>query len=187
MPEPTTDIPADAGLKPGEPDAPARNGDQLVAAAARGEGLAPEESADLLAYYLSNEALPGDEKTLPVTIELGHGDGAREFRCEIHPIEWSEWQDARERATDQKTGEFDGYVLASWNVARALVTPKLGPTVARLQKEQPDKAPPDGAALLRRMFRRQSGALIELSAKVLEISKLQNENNSVREVEAAKN
>jgi hypothetical protein len=37
------------------------------------------------------------------------------------------------------------------------------------------------------MFRKQSGALLELSGKVLEISKLQNDANSVKEVEAAKN
>ena len=190
-----TPIPSDAGLPSGRSSAGGsetpRNPADLVDAAVRGEALGAKESDDLLAYYLSNDALPGDADALPVTVELGHGAKARKFACEIHPIEWSEWQDARERATDQKTGEFDAYVSASWIVARALITPKLGPTV-RLQQEAAKaddgkgSPPTDAADLLRRMFRRQSGSLLELSGKVLEISKLQNDNESVKEVEAGK-
>jgi hypothetical protein len=111
------------------------------------------------------------------------------------------WQDGRQRASDEKTGEINTFVWASWNVARVLLEPKLGPTIQRLQtaaKASEDgkidgqggkrvDPPADAAHLLRRMFGRQSGALLELSAKVLELSKLQSDSNSVREIEAAKN
>jgi hypothetical protein len=181
-------IPADAGLKPGRAEErEPRTGSELLTAAALGEGLTPAEHDDMVAFYLSNEGLPGDDEITDLTVKLGHGSKARTFACSVHPIEWSEWQDARERATNEKAGRFDAFVSASWIVARALVTPKLGPTVARLQAEDPGKAPEDAAQLLRRMFRKQSGALLELSGKVLEISKLQEENESVKEIEAAKN
>ena len=190
----TDAIPADAGLPSGRAGAgsseTSRSSAELLDAAASGAGLSSKESDDLLAYYLSNNALPGDADTVSLTVELGHGAKARKFACEVHPIEWSEWQDARERATNDKTGEFDAYVSASWIVARALVTPKLGPTVVGLQKDAEhggeSDAPTDAAHLLRRMFSKQSGALLEISGKVLEISKLQNDNESVKEVEAGK-
>lgn len=187
----TADALADAGPglaqggKPGDAQ-PSRAGADLIDAAAGGAELKAKEADDLLGYFLTNEGMPGDEDVVDLELTLGHGDRARAFKCSIHTIEWSEWQDARDRATDVKTGEFDTYVSASWIVARALVTPKLGPTIMAMQAEDKDTAPGDSAALLRRMFKRQSGALLELSGKVLEISKLQNENNAVKEVEAGK-
>lgn len=191
------------GLPPGRPSEAAQSGSgaALIDAAADDRSLGQKASDDLLAYYLSNEGLPGDDSVTPLTVKLGHGDGVREFGCEVSTIEWDEWQDARQRATNEAEGTFDAYISASWIVARALVTPKLGQTVAR-QQEEASKAtdgkiegpkgerltpPTDAAHLLRRMFRRQSGALLELSGKVLELSKLQNENGAVKEVEAAKN
>jgi len=187
-------VPPNAGLQSVKRDEgdgeTSRSAQQLVDAAVSGESLGPKDSDDLLAYFLSNDALPGDTEVVSLTVELGHGAKARKFACEVHPIEWSEWQDARERATNDKTGEFDAYVSASWIVARALVTPKLGPTVVGMQQdaEHGGKSDPplDAADLLRRMFRKQSGALLEVSGKVLEISKLQNDNESVKEVEAGK-
>lgn len=189
MPEATQDpvIPADAGLKPGaspgEDDR--RRGRELVDAAAVGGSLSPAENDDLVAYYLDHEELPGDSEPKDLTVTLGTGRKAKVFSCSVHAIEWDEWQDARERATTSE--RFDAYVSSSWIVARALVTPKLGPTVARLQAEKPDSAPENAAELLQRMFRKQSGALLELSGKVLELSKLQSDSDSVKEVEAAKN
>lgn len=181
-------IPEDAGLEsgtgPAEPSG--RSGRELVDAAANGGGLTEAEHGDLLDYYLSNNELPGDADELSLTVELGHRS-KRTFSCVVHPIDWDEWQDARQRATSEKTGRFDAFISSSWTVARALVTPKLGPTVARLQSEDPKGAPSDAAHLLRRMFAKQSGALLELSGKVLEISRLQDDANSVKEVEAAKN
>lgn len=198
-------IPEGAGLASGRAatleDAERRGRSELLDAAEAGNGLSPAENDDLVAYYLSNDELPGDTSVTDVEVTLGRKPIERKFKASVHPIEWSEWQDARERATDDKTGQFDAYVSSSWVVARALVTPKLGPTIARLHNaakasedgkiDGPDGSridpPADAAHLLRRMFRKQSGALLELSAKVLELSKLQNDSNSVREVEAAKN
>lgn len=206
MPDTTTaesGIPENAGLKDGrQTDAePRRSGGDLIDAAADGHALAPQESDDLVAYYLSNGELPGDTDVEELEVTLAHGSKARKFKCSVHPIEWSEWQDARERATNEKTGTFDAFVSSSWVVGRALVTPKLGPTVARLQQEASRSddgkiagpkgsridPPEDAAHLLRRMFRKQSGSLLELSGKVLEVSKLQNDIGSVKEIEAAKN
>lgn len=187
-PSTTLEPPAGAGLpaRGSQPPSEPRTGDALIDAAAEGADLSTKESDDLLAYYLTNDGLPGDTDVTPLTVRLGNGKAARDFRAEVHTIEWTEWQDARERATDEKTGEFDAYVSASWIVARALVTPKLGPAVARAQQQNPETAPADGADLLRRMFRSQSGALLELSAKILELSKLQGNQGTVREVEAGK-
>lgn len=183
-------VPENAGLEPGRqtPEGGSRRtGDDLLAAAAGGNALSQVENDDLVAYYLSNEQLPGDDEVHPLTVELGHGKQKKKFRCEVHTIEWDDWQDAREKAFDEKKNQFDAYVSSSWVVGRALVKPRLGPTVIRLQKEKPDTAPEHAAELLQRMFRKQSGALLELSAKVLELSKLQSDNNSVQEIEAAKN
>lgn len=180
-PPPTAGLPQNGTP---QPDAEPRTGRGLIDAAAAGDTLSQPESDDLLAYYLTNESLPGDDDIVELEVKLGNGAKARRFRCSVHTIEWSEWQDAQERATNDKN-ELDSYVMSSWIVARALVTPKLGPTVLKLQSESED-APSDSADLLRRMFKSQSGALLELSAKVLTISKLQGDNGTIREVEAAK-
>jgi hypothetical protein len=185
----TTDISETPGLPlGGKPvESPARTGSDLIDAAAAGDRLAPQESDDLLAYFLTNQGLPGDTEVTALSVELGHGQSTRKFSCEVKAVEWSEWQDAIERATNEKTGGFDRFVSSSWVVARALVTPKLGPTIVRMQSENSDTAPADAAALLRRMFRKQSGALLELAAKVLELSKLANDGeSSVKEIEAGK-
>lgn len=197
-PIPTEGLPQ-RGAPAAEPEP--RTGENLIDAAAGGEPLTPRESDDLLSYYLSNDEMPGDTDVTPLTVRLGHGARAREFACEVHAIEWKEWQDAIERSTDKATGDFDRFVSSSWVVARALVKPKLGPTVVAQQNEAkgnddgkiagPNGArvdpPTDAADLLRRMFRKQSGALLELSAKVLELSKLANDGErAVKEVEAGK-
>lgn len=198
----TTDAPDGAGLpQGGRPDAPpARGGVQLIDAAAEGLNLTPGESDDLVAFFVSNGEMPGDKAPLPLELKLGHGSAAKTFKCAIKPITWSEWQDARKRATNETTGDFDPYVSSSWVVARSLVKPILGPTVLRMLDEakeaEDDKIagpggkridpPTDSAELLRRMFEKQSGVLLELSGKVLDISKLQGDNQSVKEVEAGK-
>lgn len=188
-------IPADAGLPAGGPSdgAGSRSRDELLNAAAAGGGITPAENDDLVAYYLANGELPDDSKPTRLRVKLG--DHGRAFSCVVHKITWDEWQDGLERATSNKTGQTDTYVWSAWNVARALIEPKLGPVVAGLQRDDPDKAPENAAELLQRMFRKQSGALLELNTKVLEVSKLSRDNDSVevlgedaaREVEAAKN
>ena len=185
---------------PSVPAPPARTGNDLIDAGANGEPLTGTESDDLLEYFLTNKSVPGSKTPKTLEVELGHGDDVRKFRCQIRRVEWSEWQDSIERATDQKTGDFDRFVAASWCVARALVSPVMGPAVVAMQNEaqkSPDGkiggkggeriAPPtDAAHLLRRIFAEQSGALLELNAQVLTISRLANEPQSVREVEAGK-
>lgn len=187
--------PADAGLPTGRPSAPAappapRRGDDLIQAAAEGGPLLVSEAEDLLAYFLTNAGLPGDDEPVPVEWEAGNGRGTRKNVWHIRPLAWEEWQDARQRAIDPATGRFDGFVVASYTVARTLVRPQLGPTVKDLQARDPKSAPGDAAELLRRMFARQSGVLIDLHAKVLEISKLDDADPRARildrEVEAAK-
>lgn len=188
------------GAKPGDGAREPHAGSDLIDHAAAGGALMQQEADDLVGYYLSNDGLPGDKDTVPLKVKIGNGPKAREFEMVVRPIEWSEWQDSRTRATDEKTGEFEAYVAASYNVARALVKPQLGPTVMRQQAEAkaaPDQKitgpdgtridpPKDGAHLLRRMFHRQSGIVLELSSKVLELSKLNSDNASVKEVEAGK-
>jgi hypothetical protein len=192
--EPAAVIPPDAGLdqgtRPGDAEREPRSGDDLIAAAARGDDLVVKEQQDLLDYFLTNGELPGDTKPHPLEWTVGDGPAARKSVWQVRRIGWEEWQDSRERATDEKTGVFDAYVSASWVVGRALLQPQLGPKIQRLQREAGDKAPQDAAALLRRMFRKQSGVLLEISGEVLRISKLQADNGSVRsldeEVEAGK-
>jgi hypothetical protein len=173
----------------GAPPAP-RSGDEVIAAAARGDSLSAGEHHDLLAYYLANGELPNADEAVPVEFTVGRGDKARKDVWHIKKIRWEDWQDARERATNKKSGVFDPFVAASWNVARALVEPKLGPSLVELQQADPDNAPSDAAALLRRMFSTESGVLLELSGEVLRLSKLQDDNESVRvldeEVDAGK-
>ena len=200
MPQPTTPprdtdsdapiIPEGAGLPEGRaaPREPARrSGPDLLDAAATGGSVSPAEHDDLVDYFLANGELPGDTRPTSLSVRLGRGPGARKFQCEVKPITWDDWQDARERATDDKTAKFDAFVQSSWVVARSLIKPQLGPTVLRMQRETPDTAPEHAAQLLQRMFTRQSGPLLELAGKVLEISGLQDDAESVREVESAKN
>lgn len=188
-----TPVPAGAGLPSGaarDAEQEPRTGDDLIDAAANGLALAEREKQDLLDYYLTNEGLPGDDEERDVEFTVGEGRTARKNVWKVRTIEWDEWKDAVERTTDEKTGERDTYATASYIVARALQTPKLGPIVKRLQNEQGDKAPADAAAFLQRMFAKQSGVLFALSAEVLRLSKLQDDNGSVRtldrEVEAGK-
>lgn len=176
-------------------------GPSLIERSSLGETLSTGEAGDLLEYYLTNKGLPGGKKVKPLELTVGHGDDVGTFKCSIRAIEWTEWQDSIERATDKKTGDLDRFVAASWAVARALVTPKLGTAVAQLQAQAKTEAdgkiagedgerispPTDGAHLLRRMFGRQSGVLLQLSSEVMEISRLANDSQSVREVTAAKN
>lgn len=183
-------IPEGAGL-PSERSTPVsippRGGDELLNAAAAGADISPREHDDLVDYYLANGELPGDTEPTNLSVKLGRSSKAREFRCIVHPITWDEWQDARERATNERENKFDTYVLASWCVARSLIEPQLGPVVMRMQRDTPETAPADAAELLRRMFRKQSGALLDLHSKVLELSGLQEGSGAVREVDAAKN
>lgn len=187
--------PDDGGLAPRGPGlagggpfpaAAPRRTSEVIDAAAAGESISDAEQNDLLAYFLTNDKVPGDDEAVELEVTLGNGDRKRAFRFKVTSIEWSAYQDARERAMDAKTGDFDAFLSSSWVVARALKEPKLGPAVARAQRENPETAPTDGAHLLRRMFKSQPGALLELSAKVLELSKLQGDQGTVREVEAGK-
>jgi hypothetical protein len=199
-------IPADAGLdagRSGDSDPERRTGDDLIAAAGDGLALTRGEQQDLLDYFLTNEGLPGDDDVDDVEFTVGHGRKARTDVWQVKTITWDQWKDAVDRTTDEKTGERDTYATAAWIVARALVKPHLGPIVARLRDEAsaaPDKkigpddariAPPAHAPeFLQRMFAKQSGVLFALSAEVLRLSKLQDDNGSVRtlerEVEAGK-
>lgn len=136
---------------------------------------------DFVDYFLTNNGLPGEDDPHPLEFKIGDGARARKNVWQVRTIGWAEWQDARERATDDDTGAFDAFVSSSYVVARALVEPRLGPKVSRAQKENGKHAPRDAAELLRRMFRKQSGVLLELSAEVLAISKLaQSDKPSVR-------
>jgi hypothetical protein len=187
MPEDTATLapPADAGLPTGRPGSgpggqSARSGDELITAAARGESLSEEDAGDLLDYFLANGDLPGDDEPVPVEFEIGMGRAVRKQVWQFRRIGWDEWVDAEGRGKDEKTGSFDGYVAASYVVARALVAPALGPGVLRLQKADPKSAPQDAAELLRRMFKKQSGTLLSLSIDVRRISRLGQDQKSSR-------
>jgi len=187
--------PPDAGL-PLERVTPAggggkrRSGDELIAAAAKGEDLSIDESADLLDYFLTNGGLPGDNDPHPIEWFVGEGKSERKQVWHVRRIGWDEWTDAETRGRNEDTGEIDSYVVASWVVARALLQPALGPKVKALQ-EQASKSddgkidgvdergnrtrvppPEDAADLLRRMFRTQSGTLLTMSYCVRDISRL---------------
>lgn len=183
-------IPADAGLKgrSSQAETPLRTGSGLLDATAGGAHLRQQESDDMVDFYLSNDELPDDDEVVPYDVKFGRKN-PRVETWQLHPISWDDWQDARERATDDKTGNYDAFVASSWNVARGLSWPQLGPKVLGAQRDNPAKAPTDAADLLRRMFAKQSGTLLSLSAKVLEISHLQDDDSSVveKEITAAKN
>lgn len=186
----STHTPDGAGLALGKRETsdeiPRRSGDDLIDAAGAGAPLHPSDQVDLLDYYLTNAGLPGDDDPVPVEFTIGQGKGERKDVWDVRTITWEEYQDAVDQATDEKTGERDVYVTASWVVARALIKPQLGPVVLRQQAEAqasadgkipgPDgariKPPSDAAQLLRRMFAKQSGILLELSGEVLAASKL---------------
>lgn len=204
---PAGTIPDDDGLPAGGPAGAGpdrRTGDDLLGAAADGLTLSPREQQDLLDYFLTNGGLPGDDESRPVEWSVGDGASARKNVWMVKTISWDEWKDAVERTTDEKTAERDTYATASYIVARALVTPQLGPIVHRQQEQAKGEAdkkiagpggsrldpPEDAAVLLQRMFAKQSGVLFALSAEVLRLSKLQEDSGSVRtldqEVEAGK-
>jgi hypothetical protein len=139
----------------------------------------------LLDYFLGNSPRPG--QTGRLTLEAEAVDG-KVWRCTVRALEWAEWKDCETRARDKETGEFDVFVYSSWVVARALISPVLGPMLDRIKNEKgPDNAPPDAAALLRRFFGMQSGSLIVMQRKVIEFSKLDEQGGGgVKEVEAGK-
>lgn len=175
-PESTLTAPAGAGLALGaresSDEVPRRSGDDLIDAAGAGAPLHPADQVDLLDYFLTNAGLPGDDDPIPVEFTIGQGATERKEVWSVRTITWEEYQDAVDQATDEKTGDRDVYLTASWVVARALVSPQLGPRVRAAQEQDPKKAPTDAAQLLRRMFAKQSGVLLELSGEVLAASKL---------------
>jgi hypothetical protein len=160
--------------EPPDSDRPAGPGDALIAKAAAGppEALTDAEQVDLLAYFLANGELPGDSDPVPVEFMVGEGRRQQKNVWKLRRIGWEEWFDAQERARDEKAGTIDGYIAASYVVARALVEPQLGAAVKRAQQADPENAPQDAAMLLRRMFRKQAGVLLSLSADVRQISRL---------------
>lgn len=186
----------------GDDEQPARRtGDDLISAAADGAKLTGQESEDLLGYFLTNGGLPGDDEPHPVEWMVGEGKRARKNVWMVRTIQWEEWQDAVDRTTND--GQRDTLETASWIVARALVTPRLGPAVQRQQSEAAASAdgktdwkgervapPSDAAELLRRMFAKQSGVLLAISSEVLRLSKLSANVGGVRtldeDVEAGK-
>jgi hypothetical protein len=189
MPTDTTDAtlapPADAGLPTGrsrtEPGGPsARSGDELIAAATRGESLSHEESEDLLEYFVANGELPGDDEPVPVEWEIGEGRARRKQVWLVKRIGWDAWKESEARSTDEKTGVVDGLQLSSWIVAHALVRPQLGPRVRKMQESDPKRAPEHAADLLQRMFRKQAGTLAAIAAEVRRISRLGTDQNSAR-------
>lgn len=149
-----------------------RSGDDLISAAAKGETLDAQEQQDLLDYFLSNGELPGDSDEVSMEFEIGEGKTRRKNTWVVHRIGWDDWTDAQQRGTNQEEGTFDGFITASYVVARALVNPKLGPAVRRAQEQDSKTAPEDAADLLRRMFKKQSDALLSMSAEIRRISKL---------------
>lgn len=192
----TLNVPTDAGLPPGGPqdgDGPTRDGDDLITAAAGGGPLSEREKVDLLDYFVANGQLPGDAKPKRLEFTIGSGPEAVSNVWQARRIGWEEWFDAQQRATDDKTGQLDGFIAASYVVARALIDPKLGPVVNRQQQlaerasdkkiDSPEgriEPPADSAMLLRRMFRKQGGVLLELSSEIRRHSKLTVEGGSVR-------
>lgn len=202
---PTTDEapidarPGPAGLPQGgdAADPAARSGPDLIDAAAAGKTLGDGEQADLLGYFLTNAGLPGDSTPDLVEFTTGRGEDARTEVWDVRRIDYDEWEDSRKRASDVAAGKFNASLQASWIVARALVRPNLGPAVLRQQEEakaaadgmidgpegQRIRPPTDSAHLLRRMFARQSGVLMDISRQVLVISKLDDESQSAKIVE----
>jgi len=183
-------IPEGAGLSSGasgadvEPEV--QSVQKSIERSAAGDALAPQDAAVLLEHFLDTGSINNEDEPVPIAVKVGHGKAAKEYLWKVRAISWDEWDDSRTRATDDATGEYQAFTAASYMVARALVEPQLGEVVKRLRASKPEGAPADAAALLRRMFARESGALLELNGKVLEISKLMMDNNAVREVEAGK-
>lgn len=200
----TVTPPPDAGLSSrgsAGSGGPRRSGDDLIAAAAKGEDLREDEQVDLLDYFIANGDLPGDDDPVPLEFEIGEGRKRRTNTWQVHRIGWDEWTDAESRGRDEESGRFDGFVIASYVVARALVLPQLGPKVKAQQEEakaNPDgkidgrdengnpirvKPPLDAAELLRRMFAKQGGTLLSMSAEVRRISKLSIDQQSARTID----
>lgn len=162
-----------------------RAGDELLDAAASGVPISPPEQDALLGHYLGNVPKPGTTQKDEIDVEVDLGRDRAKWRCTIKPIGWPQWQESQMQGT-KGDGSIDTMVIAAWNVAQGLVKPQLGPVVQRLQAEDPENAPQHAPALLIDFFEKQPGSLLELSQKVLEISKLQVQNDAVREVEAGK-
>jgi hypothetical protein len=152
----------------------------LITRAAEGDRLAGDEQVDLLAYFVDNGSLPGDDDRYPLEFETGDERG-RTIRNTwwVRRLEWDEWQDNLERATDSD-GKRDNYVACAWNVARTLVEPQLGPRVLAMREQDPDGAPEHAAELLQRMFARQASVLVDMSAAVLSLSRLSGTERSAR-------
>lgn len=154
----------------------------LIDAAAADERLSARDGQALLDYYLTNRGLPNAAATLDLDVEVGSyvadGDvvGGQAYRFSFRRLRWSEVQDAQQNATIglnlDGSPKHDTFALASWYCARALVSPRLAPTLAALRERDPRTAPTDAAALLRDMFEAESGTLIDMSEVVLAHSKL---------------
>jgi hypothetical protein len=173
------------------PAPPARRGDDLIGAAASNAGMTAGEEDALLAYFLGDAPAPNAGAQKTYTVDVGEG---RQWTCTLRSIDWAEWQDAQKRALNTATGTLDLYEQASYVVARGMVRPLLGRMLENIREQTGanggdlSAVPSDGAAMLRRFFAKQAGALIYLQRKVLELSRLDEAGEGgVKEVEAAKN
>lgn len=164
-------------------EAPADPEGGALEAAAAGESITGADVNVLRDYFLGNGTRPGDAVVKDVQVKLP--DGAR-WALQIKAISYGEWQDAQERGTDDESGKQDAFVTASWIVARAVVTPKLGPIVNQLREQRGETAPRDASGLLREFFLRQPGGLLGLSQRVINMSGLGLSSELVVEVEAGK-
>lgn len=168
---------------------PGEQAPAVVDRAAAGEPVTHAEEVDLLDYYLGNGHLPGHNQGVEVLVSVGHGAAARAQRWTIRPVTWEQYQESLERARrDDDTN--DSFVSSSLVVAFALPGSDVGRRLSAAVKKRQDeaKASPDGkcsgpggarvdppadtAALLRTMFSEEPGILMQLSSKVLALSKL---------------
>lgn len=163
--------------------------DDALERASAGEALSAEQAHDALDYFLGRKPKPNQGKTFTLKVDFGTLDEPAFAPVVFKALRVEDLNDADERAAIKNdAGEVtgtDAYISAAWVVARAQVTPPLGPILN--ERNQNGGGFPDAATLLQDLFAESPGTLLQTARAIRRRARIGGDGDTaVREVEAGK-
>ena len=176
------------------PSAPAPDPEGAAAVKRVAETRDPSNGAkaNALAYFMGEAPPPGRDTRFPLWVDFGELGEPNWQQCTFRPLAQEELVKCEEMAThrndDGVIDRIDPFTRWSYIFAYSCIEPHLGEALAaRRANGGEDAKLPDTAALVREVFRWQSGVLQKVVYKIEERSRMgQDSEQAVREVEAGK-